>query len=155
MNNYGELLAKAVNGILWSYGTYGSYSGDYIAIIEKGNELQIYKGVYGSCSGCDWLEGAGDYVEADNEDEDSKRVISQKEIDDYVENNPPFLVIPKDSLPDTPGEFMELLPANSRMWTEDNYDLKLESIYHQLKNPSFNNLEYLEAKHDQKIIDGQ
>ena len=150
--NYGTLLAEMTGGILISYKEYGSYQGDYVAILEKNNEWYIYKGSYGSCSGCDWLHGAGEDVETDAGE--YTKVISQKEKEAYLKGYQPFLVIPKDQIPDTVEDLDCLLPANTRTNLDiagynDDVD-PLAVLLEQIKHPEFNNLKYLEDKYDQK-----
>jgi hypothetical protein len=68
----------------------------------------------------------------------------------YLKDNPVFISISKDALPETIEELKQLLPANSRLWQDDEYHFKLENILTQIKNPTFDNLEYLETKYDKK-----
>jgi hypothetical protein len=149
MSNYGQFLEEATGGILLSYKEFGSWQGDYIAIIEKLNEIHIYKGSYGSCSGCDWLQDAGEDVETDGGE--YTKVISRKEKDDYLNSYPPFLVIPKEQVPDTLEDFKTLLPANTRIDVDDEEDGDPYAlVFEQLKHPEINNLEYLEKKYDEQ-----
>lgn len=158
--NYGEFLAKALGGILISYKEHGSYQGDYVAVIEKDHDWHIYRGSYGSCSGCDWLDGtriysAEDYERLENasncEAADKLELtfdLLQAVKDEYLKENEPFLVIPKSQMPETLEDLKALLPANTRTITDDNYnDLDLDAVvFEQMKNFRLNNLEYLEKK---------
>lgn len=146
MLNYGDVIAKGMNGILWSYQQYGNWQGDYLAVIEKDNVLYFYKGHYGSCSGCDWLNGVGTYT-----DDEMEKNITKEDIDNYMKDCHPFLEISKDNIPETMEELVQLLPANTRLWVDDEFeDIKIKNIFEQLKNPTFNNLDYLEKKYDEK-----
>ena len=142
--SYGEMIAKYIGGILWSYAEYGSYQGDYIALIYKDSNLLIYKGSYGSCAGCDWLQSL-------HEDEDD---ILNEQIKKYMAKEKPFLSIPADSLPETEEELMVLLPANSRLWFDDEYnDCTIKDILKQIKSPTCDNLDIIESEaKDKKLI---
>lgn len=55
--NYGTVLATGLKAELLAYKEYGSYQGDWIAILKTTDDkVEIFKGNYGSCPGCDWLE---------------------------------------------------------------------------------------------------
>ena len=165
MSDYGDFLAKALGGTLISYESYGGYSGDFVAIIEKGSDWHIYKGRYGSCSGCDWLcdtrlYSDADYERYENNEIDSEELerceILQSVKDDYLEAHSPFLVLPKSQIPDTLEEFISLLPANTRTEydaeEEDEYNKTNEDfcgyakIFANMKNFKMDNLKYLEQK---------
>lgn len=123
VDNYGEMIAKAIDGLLWSYEQYGDYQGDYIALIYKDGNLLIYKGAYGSCSGCDWL---CDYSDGEVPDEAAK---------DYVKSEELYATIPVTDLPDNINDLKTLLPANSRLWQDEEYHFKLHDVLEQIKNP--------------------
>ncbi len=148
ISNYGELIAYAVDGFLWSYKEYGSYQGDYVAIVEKiDNNILIYKGNYGSCGGCDFLQGQSD-----------ENGLSEESIIEYMKDLRVFLVIPKSCLPDSLEAFIELLPANTRTVYEDKVDNEdyyeepsLKDIYNQMKKEThIDNLKWLEWKNEQR-----
>lgn len=147
LEDYGDLIAFTINGFRWSYKTYGSYQGDYIAIIEKAGKILIYKGYYGSCSGCDWFE---DNMQGYS-DEPIK--VTAADIKEYVDSEAEvFLEIPKPDLPDDFEDFVSLLPANTRVEYEklekqeyrDDDDISLKGIYEQIKERDMKNLEYME-----------
>jgi hypothetical protein len=164
--DYGNFLAKILGGILISYKEYGSYQGDYIAIIEKDHDWLIYKGHYGSCSGCDWLQGEriysdGDYQrledagygdDADKLEETFEILPKMKE--EYLKETKPFLILPKSQLPDTLEDFISLLPANTRVEFDEEAeyasedDVSYASVFAQMKNFKLDNLRYLEKKHE-------
>ena len=131
-NNYGELIAAYTGGTLWSYNEYGSYQGDYVAIIYKDSSLLIYKGEYGSCSGCDWMQ-------------DQNEEITDEDVKEYMKNAKPFLEIPAASFPQTEEDLAALLPANTRTWLDDGFtEFKLKDILEQIKNPTVKNLDLVE-----------
>jgi hypothetical protein len=164
--NYGEFLAEALGGILISYKEHGSSQGDYVAIIEKDHDWHIYKGSYGSCTGCDWLKGTRIYSEEDykkyDQDTYDREALEKCEIlqsvkDEYLKENEPFLIIPKSQMPETLEDLKALLPANTRTIADENYnDLDLDAvIFEQMKNFRLNNLEYLEKKIEGKESYGE
>jgi len=113
---YGELLAYALDKKLLAYSTYGSYSGDYIAILDSGDNIEIWKGYYGSCSGCDWIEAQKNW-----EDE----TITKTQALNYVKDEKPFLSIKKRNLKVLiDSENIEaFFPANTRNdYTEWNWE---------------------------------
>ncbi|MGH7974806.1 MAG: hypothetical protein ACREBR_04725 [bacterium] len=137
IDGYGELIAYATDGYLWSFKMYGSYQGDYIAIIEKDHKILIYKGYYGSCSSCDWL-GDKQHSEEFNDESIQEHVKNEVEI---------FLEIPKNQFFEmSEDEFAALLPGNTRT-SQDDDDLTIESVFKQITERQINNLEYLEWAH--------
>jgi len=42
-SNYGEVLAAGLKMKLLAYNEFGSYQGDYIAILQDSEEIKIYK----------------------------------------------------------------------------------------------------------------
>jgi hypothetical protein len=135
-NNYGELIASFLGGTLWSYAEYGDYQGDYVALIYKDSHLLIYKGSFGSCNGCDWL--------SDYESEDE---IPNEDVEKYMEDVKDFLTIPSDSLPKTEGDLIALLPANTRVWLDDEFaQFKVRDILKQINTPTCDNLDIIETE---------
>ncbi len=121
VDNYGDLLGKVLGKPCIVYIEFGSYQGDYIAVLNGGSNIELFKGSYGSCSGCDWLEDRKDW---------STGEVSDSEARSYVETEHPFAEIPKDTLMSCTLEaFLEMLPANTRkdIWDFDGSKL-LEDI---------------------------
>ena len=125
INNYGELLEFATGKKCLVYEEFGSYQGDYIAILEDKNQIEIWKGYYGSCSGCDWLEaekGRKDYT------------ITKDKALGYVKDEQPFLVIPKDKINVliNSKDIKAFFPANTRnnygYWNWDDIKMMLSKI---------------------------
>lgn len=109
LENYGEVLATGFKKTLLAYETYGDYQGDYIAVLSGENgQIEVYKGGYGSCSGCDWLEDRTGYG--------SDRGLSDEDIEEYCKDEKPFLVMSKERVGKI-GKAEELkafFPANTR-----------------------------------------
>ena len=61
VQDYGDMLAKVFDMTLVAYQTYGSYQGEYLAVLEDNGVYKFYIDSYGSCSGCDWLEAEQDW----------------------------------------------------------------------------------------------
>lgn len=107
--NYGQLIAGVTGETLVSYHEYGSYQGDYLAVTRAGDLFKVWKGGYGSCSGCDFLEGERDYETDEIPDQAAKDYVGQ-----------PFLELrAEDVTPDLDIE--SLLPANSRLDTYSDF----------------------------------
>lgn len=141
INNYGELIAKSIKGTLWSYQEYGSYQGDYIAVLYKDSSLYIYKGSYGSCSGCDFLQSY------------DEETLTNEVIKDYMKDVQPFIIVPQGCFPETEEELIALLPANTRnVYTDegdDGYSLnefKLKDVLEQIKKRQCDNLDIIETE---------
>jgi|SRR5665213_324404 len=161
--NYGEFLARVLDGILISYKEYSHYNGDYVAIIEKDHDWLIYKGYYGSCSGCDFLEGTRlfseeDYGKFEEYSDEQDEWLKKCEIlpavkEEYLDEHPPFLVLPKSQVPDSVEDFIALLPANTRINfdSESEYasedDVSYAAIFEQMRSFTLDNLLYLEKKY--------
>jgi len=59
----------------------------------------------------------------------------------------PFLTIPSDSLPKTEGDLIALLPANTRVWLDDEWtEFKVHDILKQISSPTCDNLDIIETE---------
>lgn len=136
ISNYGDLLAYGLGGFLISYNEYGSYQGDYVAVIEKNNTIYIYKGSYGSCSGCDWLQ--------------DRMELTDKDVKEYLAEESPFIEFSRSQMPETAEDLKTLLPANTRMDLSYHYEDSdcpwYVDVFNQLIFDREKNLEYLEFK---------
>jgi len=125
VSNYGEVLAHGLGMTLIAYATFGSYQGDYIAMLEKGGEVYIFKGNYGSCSGCDWLDAKTSWMDS---------TISDVEIQEYVKEEKPFATISHNNIQTLiDAEDMSVFfPANTRNdyadWSWDDIKKMLREI---------------------------
>lgn len=114
ISNYGELLAKGLDLELLEYQTYGSYQGDYIAVLKGADNIYLFKGSYGSCSGCDWLESNSKWTDGGLE-------IEEGDVKTYCSGEKPFLTIPKDKIETVLAmeDISQLFPANTRNSYDD------------------------------------
>ncbi|MGL5646619.1 MAG: hypothetical protein ACRDDY_02115 [Clostridium sp.] len=67
MGGYTEALEAAGCEVL-GYKEYGSYQGDWIAVVKVDGEIGVVEGYYGSCSVCDAFESEFGYSDEDNPD---------------------------------------------------------------------------------------
>lgn len=128
--DYGDMIAKYMGAQLVSYECYGSYQGDWLAITMKKDTgiLDIWKGSYGSCSGCDWFESVSEY-DVDDDSIGEGCIIPDDKVKVYMNDMLPFLSIPIDCIhPDM--DIQSLLPANTRIDTYD--DFNYENIKEQI-----------------------
>lgn len=91
VKNYGDMIAKINNMDLVEYITEDRYQGEYLAVCKFDNRLFYYKGDFGSCSGCDWLEDIGDYRYSN----EAYGVPIQEAVN-YVGDLKPTYVVPED-----------------------------------------------------------
>jgi len=55
--NYGDYIKIQYPEKEWFYSTGGSCQGEWVSVGRDKKGYWFHKGCYGSCSGCDWLEG--------------------------------------------------------------------------------------------------
>ena len=60
LHSYKDILERIYDKV-YLYKEYGSYQGDWLAHVKKGDEEFWLWGWYGSCSGCDWFQGEENY----------------------------------------------------------------------------------------------
>lgn len=65
--SYSEALSAAGCEVL-EYVEFGSYQGDWLALIRKDGEIGVCEGSYGSCSYCDAFESEFGYGDEDSDD---------------------------------------------------------------------------------------
>lgn len=108
VNNYGELAEQVLNRKCIAYVEFGSYQGEYVVVLDDGDDIQLYKGYYGSCSGCDWLEAETDWATGEISDDRAKEFAA-------TEFAHPFASIPKETVLRVDSDtFTSFLPANLR-----------------------------------------
>lgn len=112
-DNY-EVIAWANDQRIIYYAQFGSYQGEWFLVSRNQENYYIYKGSYGSCSGCDSFQGFFDYGDIDK----AKACEFAK---DYI----PFLIVPRDTMGNVcvANKLMEIMPANIRdEYGEIDYD---------------------------------
>lgn len=60
LTGYPDILSRLYDEV-YCYEEFGSYQGDWLAKVRKGDKVFWLKGCFGSCSGCDWFLGKEDY----------------------------------------------------------------------------------------------
>lgn len=116
-NSY-EVIATVRGQEVVYFMQFGRYQGEWVLVSKDENNYYVYKGSYGSCSGCDHLE-----AEDPNTLEEA-----QKFIQDYI----PFITLTKEVALSAISrkELQTLFPANFR----DEYDdFTLEEIVPQIE----------------------
>jgi hypothetical protein len=101
--------------VLW-FRRFGSYQGDWLLLSRDDDRYYIYKDSYGSCSGCDAIEGEFGYTGADKLTPDNPQV--QEFIKDYL----PFLEMRPEAalrVATEKGNIFSVLPRNRREWQDD------------------------------------
>jgi len=103
-----EIIAYANRQTPIYYEEFGSYQGDWLMLARDAEGFSLYKGSYGSCSGCDSYESA-----ISNYSDES---VSMAQAREFAADYKPFLVIPMRTMralcdARTLGE---VLPANVR-----------------------------------------
>jgi hypothetical protein len=89
VEDYGDMLAKVTGKKLISFEMFGSYQGDWVAALESGDNIELWKGSYGSCSGCDWLESEKNWEDG---------TVDDQKAADYFKEDLPFATIPKETV---------------------------------------------------------
>jgi hypothetical protein len=114
-SNYDTLITES----LWLdkiyFSRFGEYQGIWLLIAKDDNNYYIYKDYYGSCIGCDSLQGEFDEREA----------LFSKAKEFVDKNYHPFLTIPKEKMIDIikSGNMESLFPKNVRTYDDEiNYN---------------------------------
>jgi len=88
--NYGGWIELQHPDKKWFYNQGGSYQGEWVALGVSNDGFFFHQGSYGSCSGCDWLEGLSDKEDAINFLNEMKKIIkigdTWEEAKVYLEN---------------------------------------------------------------------
>lgn len=124
-DNYGDIVSFLTGRPCIGYVEFGSYQGGWVALIDAGETVDLWKGYYGSCSGCDFIEAEKDF----DTDEISDEVVRKTFKEDRS-----FLEIPKSVIETmTFEQFREIFPANIR---DDIYGYEDDEInlFNALKN---------------------
>lgn len=118
----GYQIVAEVRGhdVLW-FREFGSYQGEWLLFSRDAANYYIWRGSFGSCSGCDHFQshfsGDGPY--------------SRKYVEDFTKDYQPFLKLRPDAalnIARREGNLLAVLPRNRRDW----YDIPQETVGRQL-----------------------
>ncbi len=122
VKDYGDMLAQVKGKKCIAFVYFGSYQGEWVAALDGGNNIELWKGYYGSCSGCDWLEAEKNWETDEVSDEGAQKYFKE---DHY------FIDIPKETMRSLSLEaFTEILPKNIR---GDIYEFNPKELYEAIK----------------------
>jgi hypothetical protein len=105
-----EIVAWANDEEVLYYNKFGSYQGEWILFTyTQDHHYKLYRGSYGSCSGCDHFEAVFDYVQ------DKTKQKAKEFAADYE----PFVDIPFDTMANivSAGALKTVFPGNEREWS--------------------------------------
>lgn len=114
-----EIVAWARDQVVLRYFVFGSYQGEWVIFAKSadGSMFYVYKGWYGSCSGCDAFEGWSTYGED----------VTKEKAMEFAKDYPSFLEIPRETLTELVKDnaLLTVFPANTR----DQYsEVSLEEV---------------------------
>lgn len=128
VKDYGDMLSQVKNKELVSFTMFGSYQGEWFAVLRGGDNLELWRGEYGSCSGCDFLEATADW---DYVGSDLNYKITKEEAEAYFREEKPFLEVKEEVLLGLSiGELRSILPKKV---LDDMYDFDLNQFYSDLQ----------------------
>lgn len=108
-----DAATGSYNIVAWARGqkvvyfeSFGDFEGEWVLVSKDSEKFYVYKGWYGSCSGCDDFQMRFDY--------DQK--ISLEKAKEFANEYPPFCEIPWQVMLDAAreGKVLEFLPCNIR-----------------------------------------
>lgn len=115
---YDDMLEKFTGNKVISFTKFGSCQGSWVAAVKNGNEVELWKGSYGSCSGCDFIQSVRDWTTHEIEDD---------EVKNYFREERPFLSIEETLLKEMSlSEFDSIVPRNIR---KELYDFDSRDLY--------------------------
>ncbi len=119
---YRDMLGQVKGLPCVAFEMFGNYQGDWIGVLDAGENLQLWKGYYGSCSECDFIESERDWKTGEIPDE---RAV------EYFKEDRPFIEIPKILIKNmTLEQFLEIIPVNIRKGI---YDFEPEELFKDIK----------------------
>ena len=101
--------------VLW-FRRFGSYQGEWLLLARDDERYYVYKDSYGSCSGCDAIEGTFTWSRQDELQPDDP------EVQEFIKGYPSFLeMTPRGALnvAERDGSLFKVLPANRREWQDE------------------------------------
>ena len=110
-NRY-EIVAFARGQDVVLYTEFGSYQGEWLMMAKDRDQFYVYKGYYGSCSGCDSFEAWRDYGSEDITLTKAKTFLDRKDGEDYHS----FIEIPNGTMMNLVqnGSLEKVMPKNIR-----------------------------------------
>jgi len=96
--DYGDLISQITNSDLVFFRREGNYSGDYFIVTSIDDIYFFYRGYFGSCSGCDFLESEDVFLSDEEFKEVGKTIrykIPYKIALEYTNQSKPCYIIPK------------------------------------------------------------
>jgi len=103
-----DVIALARGQKVLYYRQFGSYQGEWVLLSKDDESYYVYKGYYGSCSGCDAIQAEFDY--------DDNLPLDSPKVQNFIKDYPPEVIIPHLTAWKfaKPNNFGQLLPANIR-----------------------------------------
>lgn len=103
------------------YRQFGSYQGEWVLFSIAGDEYHLYRGWYGSCSGCDSLQAM-----------QATSVVTREDVDEFISDYHPFAEIPRVTARKLAanGTFSQVFPANYR---SDYSDLNMDELVAEIE----------------------
>lgn len=108
--SYDEALKRLGYEIL-AWEVFGSWQGDYAAIVEKDDRLGFVVIGYGSCSGCDSLQDVGWYFFGYDEENNENAIKKDKQLRALIKE------VEKEIVWGTPSELVRKILVGNR-WSE-------------------------------------
>ncbi len=116
-NRY-EIIAWANDQRVLIYQEFGSYQGEWVLLALDDDKYSIYKGSYGSCSGCDSYEAEFDYSQED---------ITKDRAGKFAHDYHAFVEIPRATMRNLlrSGNLPKVFPKNVR---DDYSEFPMEDV---------------------------
>jgi hypothetical protein len=149
-NRY-EVIAWVNSQTVIYYQEFGSYQGEWLLVSKGHDNYFIYKGSFGSCSGCDSFEAEFGYREG----------ITVERAKNFADGYDPFLIVPKDTMKNIckKKKLLEIIPKNIR---DGVYDISLPNaaidiavlvkMDESMKVSSSDILEMINAEYQQRAL---
>lgn len=122
VSNYSVVAEARGHRVLW-YRMFGSYQGEWLLFSEHDNHYWVWKGSFGSCSGCDHFES---HFGSSGEYEPNSETVQ-----DFIKDYQPFLKLRRDAalnIAQRDNSILSVLPRNQREW----YDIPRDEVGRQL-----------------------
>jgi hypothetical protein len=109
-----EIIAWANSQETIYYHEFGSYQGEWLLVSKDDDNYFIYKGYYGSCSGCDPFQAEFGWND-----------VTREKAEEFAKNYESFLIVPIDTMQNVcqNNKLLEIIPGNIR---DDYGEISLE-----------------------------